>query len=142
MSQPDLIELRPLSPFVGSYPCSLADADVITDQFVEDEATGQIVKRRVARKHFKGVIEVVRAATHDELLAIKNDTLPASIAVHGDIAKLKQVIAAALAEQRPTPVVTVSIMPTERTVRVPANIAADLVKRGLAEYAAPVPRAA
>ncbi|MBS0244921.1 MAG: hypothetical protein JSS20_22340, partial [Proteobacteria bacterium] len=48
-----LVEIRPLKPFVGSYRCALNDADFIDDHLTENE-NGLVVKIPVPRKRFIG----------------------------------------------------------------------------------------
>lgn len=116
-----LVEVKPIQPFVGSYPCALADADSIDDVLVEDEASGLLNKRRQARKRFSGKIAVQRYASPVELERIRSGDLPPNICVIGD-AKAAQVF--------------VEVSPEQPTVKVPSGIADDLVARGLAERVA------
>jgi hypothetical protein len=110
-----LVEVRPLKPFVGSYKCSLSEADVIDDETVEE--AGQIIKRKVARKRFAGFIPVERMASPEEAkLYADEDKVPDNIDFYID---------------HKTPMVRE--WPAHRTIKVPAEVASSLASRGLAE---------
>lgn len=106
-----MIEVRPLRPFMGSYVCSLSEADSVDDHTTEKD--GQITKTKVARKRFVGLIPVDRAMTPDEHRLYLAGNLPGHLEVLGD----RQV----------------REWPAQRTVLVPAEIASRLISGGLAE---------
>lgn len=107
-----LIEVEPLKPFVGSYKCGMAEADVIEDEAIEKD--GIITKVKVARKRFAGFIPVERVITPDEQTRFAT-TKPDNIEVfqEGRVTMVRE-------------------WPKERTVKVPADVASQLVSRGLA----------
>lgn len=108
-----LVELIPLKPFVGSYKCSLSEADMVDDGLQEKD--GVITKVKVPRKRFAGFVPVERAATRDEIDAFRAGKLPGHIE--------------ALDEE----CMQVRVYPESRTVKVPPDIADNLVSRHLAE---------
>jgi hypothetical protein len=107
-----MIEVRPTKPFVGSYRCSFAEADIIDEQLVEKD--GLIVKEKVPRKRFVGLIPVQRAMTREESSAWAAGNLPPHLE---PIEDGRYVIE----------------HPKQRTVFVPAEVASSLISRGLAE---------
>jgi hypothetical protein len=111
-----LVEIKPLKPFCGSYRCALSEADVIDDLLVEKEG-GVIVKERVPRKSFVGLISVERAITPDEHKAWKDGKLPEKFEVADNGRSITE-------------------HPPHRTVQVPADVASSLISRGLAERVA------
>jgi hypothetical protein len=113
MSAVSMVEVRPLKPFVGSYRCGLSEADVIEDETVEE--AGQIIKRKVARKRFVGLIPVERMASNEEFKKFK-DHKPDNIDVYmdGKVAMIRE-------------------WPVHRTIKVPVEVASSLASRGLAE---------
>jgi hypothetical protein len=109
----DMIEVRPLAPFVGSYRCSLADADMVDEDLVERD--GVVIKHRVPRKRYIGLIPVQRALRADERDLLKaGGKLPETFEVLDE---------SGLVIERPA----------SATLRLPAEIAQSLVERGLAE---------
>jgi hypothetical protein len=114
--QSDLVEVRALKPFCGSYKCELGVADIIEDETVE--VNGVITKTKVARKRFAGLIAVERTPTEHEANAIKAEAKPPHIEV--------------LASDK-SGVTLVRVHPIPSTAFVPQDIAASLVERGLAE---------
>ena len=117
----EMTEVLPLKPFVGSYQCALADADTIDEQLVKQG--GVIVKTRVPKKKFVGLISRQREMRDTEFMAAQAGTLPASVEIVGDVSKAKSAEMLRVVEH-----------PAQRTVMVPADMAAGLVERGLAEY--------
>lgn len=113
----EFIEIKPLKPFCGSYPCALADADQIDEAL--HEADGVITKRQVPRKKFFGLIAVERMASHHEIALIEAGQAP-HITV---VSKTKDEC-------------HVIVHPVPLTVSVPADMATNLVARGLAERVA------
>jgi hypothetical protein len=107
-----LVELRPLKPFVGTYKCSLSEADLIDDALTEKD--GVIVKEKVPKKRYIGLVPVERAATADEFRAWKEGKLPSHLTASEDGRFVTE-------------------MPIARTVKVPEEVAQSLVARGLAE---------
>jgi hypothetical protein len=110
----EMIEVRALKPFCGSYKCSLADADVIDETLVE-RPDGLIVKEKVPRKKFVGLITVERRAFDSELAQIEAGRTPVGLEV---ISRTKAL----------TMVRTLS-----DNVRLPSDMAQNLIDRGLAE---------
>ncbi len=130
----ELVELKPLKPFVGSYRCALADADVIDDMLVERE-DGTIVKEKVPRKRFVGLIAVTRRLTPDEIGQFLAGSLdPLIEVVDGATVLAKQKV-------KPQSIAALElaciVSPEHATVRVPREMADDLVKRGIAAVVAP-----
>ncbi len=119
----ELVELKPIAPFCGSYVCALADCDTLDDG-IEEKPDGSIVKVRVPRKRFVGLISVERMARPHEIQARFEGGLPERFELIGNWSK-------------PTERMTLVEHPEARTVRVPKDIADDLVKRGLAVAASP-----
>ena len=117
-----LVAIRPLAAFCGSYACTLADGDTVSTIFVEDEK-GEIVKRRQPRKRFHGRVGFSRTLARDEFEALKSGGQPA--AVEGFTAEVDLAVK------------VIRYEPIDAIVRVPPDMAADLVKRGLAERIAP-----
>jgi hypothetical protein len=114
------VEVRPIRPFVGSYKCGLAEADMVDEDLVEKD--GIVVKHRVPRKRYIGLIPVQRAIRADERELLKSGgTLPANFELIEE---------AGVVIERPGP----------PTVRLPAEIAHGLIQRGLAEIIAPAKR--
>lgn len=111
-----LVELMPLKPFVGSYPCSVSEADTIVDTYGENDQ-GEIVKRKQPRKRYTGFIPIARMMTPAEVEDAKAGRLPPNIVPSDDGSA------------------TCTVFPIPRTVEVPEEIARDLVARGLAERA-------
>jgi hypothetical protein len=112
----ELIELRPLKPFAGSYKCALSEADVVNDSFAEKE-DGQIVKVREPRKRFFGAVSYARHITPAELELSKQGRLPPHLKHEG---KSEFVVE----------------HPLQPTVKVPLGIALTLIERQLAERVA------
>ncbi len=108
----DLVELRPLSPFVGSYKCALSEADTINDVLIERD--GVVVKGKEPRKQYFGRVPVERAMTPDENRLWKEGKLPERFEVNA------------------TGTVVIE-HPSPATVTVPADVAEGLIARGLAE---------
>lgn len=131
----ELTEVKPVAPFCGSYPCALDQADTIDDALVE-KPDGTIVKEKQPRKRFVGLIEVTRYATAEETALIATGReLPEGIALAGN-AQPDHVAKASMKGQ--SQAVRVVEYPKQRTVMVPTDIAAALVRRGLAELVEPV----
>jgi hypothetical protein len=100
---------------------------VIHDETVEDDA-GNIVKRKIARKKYAGFISVERQASVFEIEAAIEKRLPKNIEILGAIPK-----SASTPEGKPYPLrIRVHAAPVE----LPAEVAADLIARGLAEKVA------
>ena len=68
-----LVEVRPLKPFVGSYRCSIEITDYIDDGLAEKD--GQVVKVKEPRKRFVGMIAEDRALATSEIEAAIRATL-------------------------------------------------------------------
>lgn len=114
-----LVTLRALAAFCGSYACPLDQADRIADIFAEKE-DGEIVKRRQGRKIFHGQVGFERGIARDEFEALKSGGQPTVI--HGFTAEVDLVAK------------VIRYVPEDGgTVSVPASMADDLVRRGLAE---------
>lgn len=128
-----LVEVLPLKPFVGSYRCTLAEADFIDD--VLDETPAGIVKTKQPRKRFIGLIAERRALTLGEIEArLCGDLDPAIFELEPESAEiLRRLKPGANA----VPPIFATVWPRERTVRVPADMAADLERRRLAEIVKP-----
>ena len=106
-----MVEVRALSPFVGSYECDLADADSVDDIVVQTSLG--LEKKKQARKRYMGKVAVTRFAhDHETATIAQGASLGANIEVMPG-GKLITIHA--------------------DTVKVPEAIALDLVKRGLAE---------
>ena len=129
-----LIELRPLKPFVGTHPCSLAEADMIDDRLVQG-VDGVVRKQPEPRKRFVGLIPIDRPATADEMAALKaGKPLPPNIEIAPDTrTEFERRMAAKGQAEAPR----IRQWPAQRTVRVPEDVAASLVERGLAERVEP-----
>lgn len=112
-----LVEVKPLSPFVGSYVCPMAYADDIGTVLVEDD-NGHLIKRQEARKRFQGLIATQRRATRLEVELWKAKGIPEHITVIGDL---------------DGPEAWIEVRPENPTVAVPREMADDLIARGLAE---------
>lgn len=108
-----LVEITPLSPFVGSYPCSLAEADTIDEVLVEEGDV--VIKKKVPRKRYAGFISIQRAALMIEIEQFKAGTLPKNIEVITEDGSM------------------VIEHPLQPTVMVPEDIAESLIGRGLAK---------
>ncbi|MGE3916823.1 MAG: hypothetical protein AB7F78_14120 [Hyphomicrobiaceae bacterium] len=106
-----LIEVRPVKPFVGSYRCSVAEADMIDEQFAEKD--GVVIKEKVPRKRFIGLIPVTRAIRPDEVDLHLAGKLPGNIEVD-DSGRM------------------VTEHPKQRTLHLPPAVASSLISRGLA----------
>lgn len=115
------VELLPLKPFCGSYKCALSEADTIDEILVEKDG-GLIVKEKVPRKKFVGLIAVERAATPEEQLMARERKLPDHLEI----------------DERG---LVITEHPKQRTVIVPADVANSLVHRGLAKRVSPDPKA-
>lgn len=120
----NLIALKALKPLVGSYECTAAEADTIEDVLVDGE-NGEIIKKRRARKRYRGFVDVERRATVAEIQAAIEGRLPPNIEVLGAIPKLAITTDGAVAP----------MMVKEHAAHfaVPQELADDLVKRGMAE---------
>jgi hypothetical protein len=100
-----------LKPFSGSYPCKHEDADTVATVYAEKE--GGIVKSLQPRKRYAGRVAVTRHARAEEIDAAKNGKLPSHVELHPS--KLQ-----------------VTVHPVPAVIEVPEDVAAELVKRGLA----------
>ena len=116
-----LIEVRPLKPFMGTYRCGLSEADIIDDVLVEKEG-GVIVKEKVARKRFVGLIPVDRVMTPDESRLHLDGKLPDHIEPLPGGRMVRE-------------------WPRQRTVMLPPDTASQLISRGLAERVEKVKKA-
>lgn len=114
-----LVELRPLKPFVGSYRCSLSEADVIDTELVEKEG-GLVVKEKVPRKRYRGFIPIDRKITSAENELARKGQLPGNL----------QLLENGYVREFPK---------GEQTVKVPQEVAENLIERGLAERVDPLP---
>lgn len=122
------VEVRPLKPFVGSYPCPLADADLVDDVLTEKD--GIVTKTKQPRKKFIGKVPRERYASADEMALIgSGQALPANIELVPEHPKLAKSNHKRSADD-PRKVLE---HPAEPTVRLPADMAKDLIARGLAE---------
>lgn len=110
----EMIELRALKPFCGSYKCALADADIIDESLVE-RADGLIVKEKVPRKKFVGLIAVERMAHDSELRQLASGNTPSGLEV--------------ISQTKSATMVRINA----DTVKVPSDMAENLIARGLAE---------
>jgi hypothetical protein len=126
----ELIELKPLKPFIGSYPCALAHCDTIDEQLVEKEG-GMIIKEKIPRKKFIGLVGVTRRLTVDETHAFLSGQLPARYEVHDAEKVLKQ--HAIKPQSAANTELIATVRPENSTVKVPAEMARSLIDRGLAE---------
>lgn len=122
----NLIALKALKPLVGSYECTAAEADTIEDVLVDGE-NGEIIKRRRARKRYRGFVDVERRATVAEIQAAIEGRLPSHIEALGTIPKVAQAVDGSVAP--------LMVREHADTFSVPADLADDLIKRGLAERA-------
>lgn len=118
-----LIEVKAIAPFVGTYVCPLAEADLIDD--VLEEKDGMTVKTRVPKKRFAGFIDVQRRLSPEEIQRALEGELPANIELL-DPAVLKSIKPGA---QNAPEVFAIEHAPT---VMLPADVAAGLIERGLA----------
>lgn len=109
----ELVEVRPLKAFVGSYRCSLSEADSIDEVLTEKD--GLIVKEKVPRKRYRGFVPVDRKLTPSEVEAYKAGSLPDNL------------------EMIDEATLHVREYSGDRTVKVPPDVADSLVSRGLAE---------
>lgn len=121
------VKVRPLKAFVGSYRCSVAEADVIDDILAEDEQ-GNVVKRKSPRKRVIGLVAERRALrAHEIEAALKGELLDRIVL--DDPRQLEEVKPGAST----IPIIPATIRPSVEFVEVPASMADDLVARGLAE---------
>lgn len=119
-----LVPIICVKPFTGSYVCELAEADYVTEEWVQDTATGNLVKRAVPRKRFFGAVPVERWMTTAETDLLKADKLPHYIVPYLSAnGELDPKMGARCVEN-----------PPEQFVWVPPEVAEDLVKRGLARH--------
>ena len=121
----NLVEIRALEPFIGSYKTTPELADDITLEHFED-AAGELKTRKVPRKSFSGMIAVERELSPRERDAHKAGTLPANVEVHEQPKRQP----GASFTQAP---MYATIHPVPATCFVPEAMAADLIERGLAE---------
>lgn len=119
-----LIALKALKPLVGSYECTAAEADTIEDVLVDGE-NGEIIKRRRARKRYRGFVDVERRATVAEIQAAIEGRLPPNIEVLGAIPKVAVSVDGSVAPMM--------VREYAAPFSVPQELADDLVKRGMAE---------
>lgn len=112
-----LVEVKPLSPFCGSYPCAIADADGITEYFDED-ANGIVVKRRQPRRKFVGKVPYTRSLAKYELDEAKAGHPPTREGHSVEIDEAGK---------------SITFTPINANVFLPVDLAADLVARGLAQ---------
>ncbi len=134
----DLVEVRPLRPFVGTYRCELKDADMIDDGLVEKDG-GLIVKEKVPKKRYIGLVSVRRAARPDELeLISRGEALPEGIELADDVRSEAEKRVANKGQIGST---FVFEHPAVRTLMLPREVASKLVSRGLAEIVMKVRRA-
>lgn len=124
-----LVEVRPLKPFVMSFKCSLADADYVDDDLTEKD--GLVVKTKVPRKRVTALIPIRRSLTLNEIEArIRGDLDPATYELEPEsIAALKAIKPGATS----VPPIFAVVHPAVPTVKVPADVADNLVSRGIAE---------
>ncbi len=122
----DLVEIRPLQPFVGTYRCALAEADMVDDDL--EDRDGVVVKTKVPKKRIIGLISVRRFATVAEIeAAVAGEPMPGiEFLAPEELKRIKP-------SMMTMPQLAVIQHPRERTVRVPASIAEGLIERGLAE---------
>lgn len=126
-----LVEVRPIRPFVGSYKCTIDECDYIQDILIEKD--GFIVKGKEPRKRFIGMIGERRPLTGDEIMAAKSGALGPRYDVEARPEDLKQVGVGT----NSLPTIYGTVRPRQAAVRVPVDIADDLVRRGLAEIIEP-----
>jgi hypothetical protein len=107
----ELVELKPVQPFCGSYKCALSEADTVDEGFAERD--GIIIKERVPRKRYHGAVAIERQASPEEQQLWKDGRLPAKFEMSDDGRFLKE-------------------LPAQPTVMVPVDVANSLVERGLA----------
>jgi len=107
-----LVEVRALKPFCGSYKCALEDADTVDDGI--EEKDGVVIKTRVPRKRFMGTIPTERRATQEEFDAWKAGAPPEGLEFSDD----GRLIITRYGNE---------------IVKVPADMASSLITRGLAE---------
>jgi len=113
----EMIEIRPLKPFIINYRCSRAEADAI-DVDMKENKYGVMIKEYVPRRRFVGMIPFERRLNGNEIELLANKwPLPPNIEL---IPGTERVIE----------------HPAEPTVRVPSELAQELVERGLAELVA------
>lgn len=122
----ELIEMKALRPFTSTFECSLADAEWLDDKYIERD--GVAVKTKTGKRQIIGLIPVQRMMTSFEILAALDAKLESRIEVldPDQLASIKP-------DARDFPVVLCIEHPRNPTFRVPAEIAANLEKRGLAE---------
>jgi hypothetical protein len=108
----ELVQVRPLQPFIGSYVCGLSECDTV-DEVLATNENGDVIKRRVPRKRYAGMVAHQRHATVQETEAIK----------------AKQPLPDHIEAITPTRVIE---HPINAIVSVPLETANDLVMRGLA----------
>lgn len=128
-----LVEVRPVKPFVGSFKCSLAEADFIDDAL--EEKDGVVVKVKIPRRRYIGLIAVYRALTVGEIEArIRGELDPETFELDPDGID-------ALSRVKPgsnqVPAIFATVHPTIKTLKLPADIAASLIQRGLATKVEP-----
>jgi len=114
-----MVEVRPLKPFVGSYRCSLAEADMI-DEHLKEDANGIVIKEKVPRKRIVGMISVQRALLPSEHKAWIDGKLNTDIYEVSEDGRM-------CIEH-----------PPQRTLIVPIHVASSLISRGLAAEVAPI----
>lgn len=110
----ELVEVRPLKAFVGSYRCSLEECDSV-DEVLTEKDGGLIVKEKVPRKRYRGFVPIDRKLMPSEVDAYRAGKLPDNL------------------EMIDEGTLHVREHSGPRTVRVPADVADSLVSRGLAE---------
>ena len=129
----DMIEVRPLKAFVGSYKCALADADQIDDQ-LDELPDGAIVKRQVPRKRFVGLISTHRRLRSEEI----QQFIAGELSERLEVPNGKEILAAQ--QRKPQSIAAIEISaiehPVNRTIMVPSDTALSLISRGLAEAVA------
>lgn len=118
-----LIEVKAIAPFVGTYVCPLAEADLIDD--VLEEKDGMTVKTRVPKKRFAGFIDVQRRLSPVEIQRALEGELPSNLELL-DPSQLKGV--------KPGAANAPEIWAIEHAASIilPADVAAGLIERGLA----------
>ncbi len=125
-----LVEVKPLAAFVGTYQCALADADILDDVLVERD--GMVLKDRIPKKRIHGRVDIQRRLAPVEIEAALAGELP------GNIELLDPGVLKKIKPGRLDTAPDVMVIEKAPTVKVPEEIAEDLIKRGLAVKVEPV----
>lgn len=122
----EMVTVRPLKPFVGSYPCPMSEADAVIVVYDENDH-GEIVKKRQGRKRFSGEVGYSRQLAASDLKEIdkaKAENREPQIYGAGNYVVTID-----------TKSNMVHFDTTKAFVDLPKDMATDLINRGLAEKA-------